>query len=181
MRRLTVHQIFLLSTASQCLLLVSIADSHRIRGLLTMCAEGAEVTTIASTTELAEAATFVEGDEVVTMAVATEAEVGSIIVGEATLAAETAAVATAEVASSWNIVRLVFQIQMSSLEPELTYEQFLVAAGAVVLAGTYAWQKHKESQDAETLKGAIAKVATARLYALVYEQSLLRQTDQKAS
>lgn len=50
-----------------------------------------------------------------------------------------------------------------------------------MLAGTYASQKHQESEDAEKLKGAISEIAAARLYALVSEQCLLRQTDQKAS
>lgn len=51
----------------------------------------------------------------------------------------------------------------------------------MVLAGVYAWQKHKESEDAEKLRDAIADLATARLYALASEQSILKQTDQKAS
>lgn len=76
-----------------------------------MRADGIELTSIASTTELAEAATLIEGDEVATMMVATEAELGSIVAGEAAVAAEVAGVAAAEAACSWNIVRLVFQIQ----------------------------------------------------------------------
>ncbi|KAK3377206.1 hypothetical protein B0T24DRAFT_592819 [Lasiosphaeria ovina] len=132
-----------------------------INRLPVLAADGAEVASIASEAGLAEAATFVEGEEVATMLAATEAEVGSIVVAEGALAAETAAVAAAEVASVWNI--------------------FFVAAGAVVLAGTYAWQKHKESEDAEKLKSAIAEIATARLYALVSERRLLTQTDQKAT
>lgn len=75
-----------------------------------MLAEGIELTSIASTTEIAEAASFIEGDEVATMVVATETELGSIVASEAAVAAEVAGVASTEAACSWNIVRLVFRI-----------------------------------------------------------------------
>ena len=62
------------------------------------------MTSIASTTELAEAATLVEGDEVPAMVAATEAEVGSLATGEVAVAAEVSTAVAAEAASAWNIV-----------------------------------------------------------------------------
>ncbi|RDW57178.1 hypothetical protein BP6252_13826 [Coleophoma cylindrospora] len=119
----------------------------------------AEATTIASTAEeLTGAVEFIESEEVPALVATAEVEIAEVTAAEVAAAAEVGTVATAEVASSWNV--------------------FLLAAGAVVLAGTYGYSKYKASKDADELRKTIRQLATARLYALAGEKSVLAQTDQ---